>query len=637
MLISKKKNKLTARLYILIAISSVTTAFAFSISPVTGIYSFQDLFLNIQSASIVRSLFCVFTIYLYICAAKILSKRLAVFSASCGFLFGLCMACGSSIKESGFLLNGASFSAPSLSAFLLSIVGYGLFFSSLIALLFDWLDRRDPQNRAEGTPRIKSKIESLFFASSPRSFFTTMGVLLLMWIPYGIICFPGLISYDTIAEAIQGLGYISYTNHHPIIHVLFIEFFIKLGNGIFGSYLAGIAMASLFQTLCGAAIYTYALRCLSRWNITFGYRMFALLFFAFFPLIPIYNMTLWKDVWLAWSILLFLLVAVDIQMKYVDFSKKKHFILFSLNMFALVFSKNNGIIILIFSLISLLLVSKGSRIRIASCALIVIVVFQVVTGPVFSAIGVTKGDIKEALSIPMLQVARVVRDNPENISASDKALIRNIMPYDELGERYNPKVSDSIKGEFDSDVFSQAKLQYARLWLRLGIQNPRLYIESFLEQTYGYWYPDVQYWKMSTETYPMYIKSIEMNELGLFPDFDPNREAYSNYFPGPVFQLAEQLASGAVVNFPLTSPFFSIGFYFWVLLLCAFFLLYRKRQVELTPIVLLFALWLTCLLSPVYAEFRYSFPAFVCMPIVISATFGLKSKKHRRMEHNSSV
>ena len=636
MLPTKEPSKLTPRFYILIAIASAMTALAFSLSPSAGIYGFRDIFLNIQEASIIKSLFSFFTIYLYMRTAKLLTKRLAIFAGSCGFLFGLCMVCGSSIKESGSLFGGVSISIPSLAAFFILLLGYSLFFASLIVLLFNWLDHRDHSGSIERSSLIKQNIDSVFFSNSPRSFFITVGFLLLVWIPYIIICFPGLASYDTIVEIIQGLGFISYSNHHPILHILFIEFFIKLGNGMFGSYLAGIAMAALLQVICGSVIYTYALRCLRRWGIAFGYRVFALLFFAFFPLVPIYSMTLWKDVWLAWSVLLFLLLIVDIRRKQIDFSKKKHFVLFTLSMFALVFSKNNGIIILLFALASLLLIAKGLRIRIASCALVVLVVFQVITGPVFSVLDISKGNPREAYSVPLLQMARVVRDNDEGISDEDKALIQNVLPYDELAERYNPEISDSIKGEFDTEAFRQDKLQYTLLWLRLGIQNPRLYVEAFLEHTYGYWFPDVQYWKMNTETYPMYVKSIMMNEPGLFPDFDPNTDTYSNYFPGPVFQLAESLRNGPIVNFPLTSPFFSIGFYFWVYLLCAFFLLYRKRPTELTPIVLLFALWLTCILSPVYAEFRYSLPAFVCIPIVIAVTFHTEARPSRSVESRRS-
>lgn len=635
MLISKDEKHLSPRTYLFIILASIITAFAFSLSPVAAIYTFKDIFHNLQDANIMRSLFCVFVIYLYNKAARMLTKRLAFYASLCGILLGLCMACGTSIKASGFLLNEAAVTVPSLVGFFIFVVGYGLFFSALIALLFKWLDHRSYDGNKEQTTALKSKIDSVFFSTLPRSFLITVGFLLLMWLPYTILCFPGLVSYDTILEVIQGLGFAPYGNHHPILHILFIEFFTKLGNLIFGSYLAGIAMASLFQMLCGAVIYAYALRCLRRWNLSFGFRIFALLFFALFPLIPVYNMTIWKDLWLAWSILLFLLLSIDIQMRTIDFSEKKHFVIAILIMFALVFSKNNGIIILVLSAVALVVLSKGIRIRIAASVLLVVVVFQVINGPVFDAIGIGKVDSKEALSIPLLQVARVVRDNPNGSSDEDKTLIKEVFPYDELAEQYNAEVSDSIKNLFDTTAFNQNKLQYFLLWLRLGVENPRLYVESFLEHTYGYWYPDVQYWKISVNSYPQYMKyvtSLGPDDPGAFPDFDPNVENYSIYFQEQLIGLGGCLMSGALSSFPLTSPFLSIGFCFWLLLVCLFFLLYRKRYTELTPIIILFALWFTCLLSPVYAELRYSLPAFVCAPIVIAFTFSGKPEPSKRLE-----
>lgn len=635
MLISKCEQPLSPRTYLLIILASIITAFAFSLSPVAAVYTFKDIFRNLQEASIMRSLFCMLVIYLYVKTARTLTKRLAFYAGLCCLLLGLCIACGSSIEASGFLLNAAAVTVPSLVGFFIFVIGYGLFFTSLIALFFNWLDQRSYDIGKRQTIAWRSKVDSVFFSNQPRSFLITVGFLLLMWLPYTILCFPGLVSYDTILEMIQGLGFLPYGNHHPILHILFIEFFTKLGNLIFGSYLAGIAMVSLFQMLCGAVIYAYALSCLRRWNLAFGFRIIALLFFAFFPLIPVYNMTIWKDLWLSWSILLFLLLSIDIQRRTIDFSKKKHFVIVSLVMFALVFSKNNGIIILILSAAALVILSKGIRIRLAASVLLVVVIFQVVNGPVFDAIGIGRVDSKEALSIPLLQVARVVRDNPDGISDEDKTLIQKVFSYDELTAQYNPKVSDSIKNLFDSTVFNQNKLQYFLLWLRLGIENPRTYVESFLEHTYGYWYPDVQYWKMSVNSYPQYLKyvtNLDKDDPGSFPDFDPDVENYSIYFFEQLIILEGSLTDGVFSDFPLTSPFLSIGFYFWLLLVCLFFLLYRKRYTELTPIVILFALWLTCLLSPVYAELRYSLPAFVCAPIVIAFTFSGRAEPGKRLE-----
>lgn len=38
------------------------------------------------------------------------------------------------------------------------------------------------------------------------------------------------------------------------------------------------------------------------------------------------------------------------------------------------------------------------------------------------------------------------------------------------------------------------KKSISSFFLELGIANPNLYLETYVNQTYGYWYPDSPYW-----------------------------------------------------------------------------------------------------------------------------------------------
>ena len=63
---------------------------------------------------------------------------------------------------------------------------------------------------------------------------------------------------------------------------------------------------------------------------------------------------------------------------------------------------------------------------------------------------------------------------------------------------------------------------------------------------------------------------------------------------------------------------YSIGFMFTLLIL-TFAMCYVKKQYKLLLVYIpILALWLTVLASPVYAEFRYIYSLFVCMPIFIA-------------------
>lgn len=50
----------------------------------------------------------------------------------------------------------------------------------------------------------------------------------------------------------------------------------------------------------------------------------------------------------------------------------------------------------------------------------------------------------------------------------------------------------------NQQAFSEYKWEYIKLWVSLAIQYPGEILKAQADQTYGYWYPDVQYWNVWT-------------------------------------------------------------------------------------------------------------------------------------------
>lgn len=545
-------------------------------------------------------------VWLYRATLPHLQKRRGAISLLGGMALGLAQALGTTVKV-GASLRAAAAMTP----------GYGLLFTALLCLLFAWADRQ-AEKPMQPSPK-KGFKGWLFQLLGPgrKSGLLLWAVVALCWLPYLVIFWPGLVSLDVMVQMGMGLGVVPMTSHHPVMHTLFLGLCMRAGRTLFGSYAAGVGLATTLQLLATSCIIAAALRRMEKLGIAFGWRVGALAFYTVVPLVGWYSVTLWKDVWLASFTLLFALEMMQLVGEHSQyFLSRNNNLRLVLVTVGLILSKNSGIYLFILPCIAMLLCIKSCRRQLAALLLLGLVVFKLADGPLLALMGATHGDSREALSVPMLQVARTVRDNGENISLEDRALINEVLPYDQLPELYDYRVSDSIKILFNTEAFNAHKGEYLSLWLRLGLQNPRSYLLSLLEQTYGYWYPDVQHWIFAYNSYPAQLVDDGVNFGGL--------EDRAGQYHQPFAALQEKLLYGVATlrRVPALSMVYSIGFHFWLLLAAALYCLYKKQFFKLLPLALMVAVWLTCLASPVYAEFRYAYPAILSVPLMLGYCFG---------------
>ena len=80
------------------------------------------------------------------------------------------------------------------------------------------------------------------------------GVIFVSWLPAYLVCFPGILSYDIVNQTRDALGVI-VDNAHPVLHTFLLRVFMNLGNGILGSYEAGLGILALIQM----AVLSYSL------------------------------------------------------------------------------------------------------------------------------------------------------------------------------------------------------------------------------------------------------------------------------------------------------------------------------------------------------------------------------------------
>ena len=272
-----------------------------------------------------------------------------------------------------------------------------------------------------------------------------------------------------------------------------------------------------------------------------------------------------------------------------------------------IFLINNGIYIIILTFPFLLWLCRKNYKQIIVTFLVIITIYTIVNTLIFSVLNIKKGSIREALSIPLQQFARVVKYREDDLSDDERNLIYNYLPEENLGDLYNPTLSDPVKAILDEEYFKENKTDFIKLWVKLFFKFPLEYIESFLCNSYGYWYPEATNWVVSRV-----IMDSENLEVVQTPIIESN-----------IVSKIDSLVDKR--NIPVVSMMFSLGFMFWTVLINFMFCIYRKKY-KLTLIYIpIFVLWLTVIASPVFCEFRYLYPMVTSMPIILLSPVWIKN------------
>ena len=454
-------------------------------------------------------------------------------------------------------------------------------------------------------------------AATRRTFWICFVLFLAVWSIYLWIFHPGVVTEDTYVQINQGLGFTELKDHHPFIHTLIIGLFVRIGRSIFGTIASGIIVYTIFQMIVLAFIasasvfylFRKGLHPLAVWGI------FA--FYLLHPMIGTYSVTIWKDIWLGWLTLVLVLCVIGmIEEEEQFFASRKRMGFLIAVAAATEFSKKSGLyIVAVVLLFTIILFGKKRIKQTVLIFLIAVGGYLILHSALMSALGVQKGQVKEALSVPMQQVARTVAklDERDGITKEEKAVISELLPYDQLAERYDPHISDPVKVKFDTDAFNSDRMKYLKFWFELGVKHPSIYIDSFLEGTYGYWFPDVSYWQISNRSYLWRVLKLKEDGEKIY---DPDADSY----------VPDQARENNVERFrneynelrevPGVSVFFRIAYYFWAAFAALVYCLYSRKWKWLLPCIAMAMVFVTCVISPVYAECRYAFPVFLCVPVI---------------------
>lgn len=272
---------------------------------------------------------------------------------------------------------------------------------------------------------------------------------LLAWFHFG----------DSLSSLSQAMGWTALDNHHPVAYTIYLKCWLKFA-GILGSdSTVGVGLSSIFQSV----LMSLGFGLLARWVVVRGgIRPVAgiaiALVFSMTPYIATYGIAL--------------LLASSLVM---------------------VFFRNNGVYILFgaLALLTIFLIAK-SRLRYAkgSCRVIgcmaaTLLVFGIVTGPIYSFGGVVPSEASESVGIPLNQMARVVALDGDMFE-SDREYMNSIYPLEEYKSTYTPCCTDNLKWApgFNNSALNEGLWGH---WASMLARNPNAYFQAWELQTYGFW------------------------------------------------------------------------------------------------------------------------------------------------------
>lgn len=418
--------------------------------------------------------------------------------------------------------------------------------------------------------------------------------------------YPAHITPDALYQIQQ--GYLrEYVNDHPFWHTFFIKCILGLGYGVTGSPNAAIALHSFIQILFIAGCFSFAIMTLYEARVPALYLISVFVIFALMPYNIVFSITISKDVPFALSLLLMIVSLYRILSSMGNRQIWNYFLL-CIGAFLVCIMRTNGLVVIgIFVLVLLPFVFKRNK-WVILLLVVVLLIALILTGPVLTAMGVGESHISEALCLPLQQMARVISEGCP-LTESQTILLSRIFSLEDIPSIYTEWYADPVKIELhnnDYQYFTEHLLDYAKVWLELGLEYPVEYLKAWVEQTKGYWNGGYSYFQ--------YVEMMQENSYGFVKTSGNNIVAKLFY-----------LYFGVTKQIMFFEPLNSIGLHVWLLVLC-WYLNVRNKRIEwllcIPGIVIILGLMLG---TPVFAEFRYAYPIFTTLPFIAGVTLFSKS------------
>lgn len=393
------------------------------------------------------------------------------------------------------------------------------------------------------------------------------------------------------------------TNRHPVCYTMVMGMFMHIGDMLNKDLTWSIGFFTAVQMLVLEIEFLYFVSWMLRQRVNRYVRIVSSLFIVFFPLIPLYAISVWKDTPFCMAVFFWMMFVVDLYLEALKGKiQVKTLVRFVIGVFLVAFTRNNGIyIVSLFVLVWVLLFFKKIRkekkyLKVAGVEILTVIVIYLIQGPGYNIMGIAQTKTVENFGIPLQQIGAVV-SYEGSITEEQKQVINKFIPYENIKEHYSPALVDNLKwyAGLNEQYMSEHIFEFLELWFSLLKQNPLIYVRAYLMETLGFWNVDVS----TADGYVQNFiwgkgKSIEMHDYFL------------EWF-GFSFQ-----------HFVNPRHTISCAWFFWAFFITAWFSMkhYGKKTVILFMPQL--GTWMTLMIAtPIAVSLRYIAANMFTLPFVV--------------------
>ena len=475
--------------------------------------------------------------------------------------------------------------------------------------------------------------------------------LIIFLIPVIIFSFylyiynPGILTFDSFNQLHQ-IATGKYTNWHPFFHTFIEMLLLKIYASPMTIAIAQILTFSIiWMVICRYFRKDHA----NTKNITkdrqFILQVIITLIISLIPINAIYAITLWKDIFFGYFLLLLCFLIKILLDKKGDVSLK-FIILLSAIMAVVSQIRPNGIYIII-PLITIFAYyfyknNNSEKFFIKLPVLAIVFILLIASLNVVYEVEDTQKDAVFAKTAHMLSNY----DLNHILSAEDSAKLHEMINETTIKENYNSFFTDPIRNSANQDVYDNNKATYLGMAVSYSLKNPVQFIKYMLGSSEITW--DItrdSYWQGK----PYYI-----NEDGIQLE-DTKNTYFANFHTSPVasfeevstvnegtaqFNLVNSFVYTARSNIILDTLFNSPALYMYLafLAMAAIYLLTKSKDIILVYLPNLLNILVVFVSIPVQDN-RYLYPNLLVFYLLLIILIGIltgNASRNRNSPENAS-
>lgn len=490
--------------------------------------------------------------------------------------------------------------------FFFCAIGYGIVFFEAALLLIIALE---------------SRAENAEPASGMADYRIWLGAFVLIIVCWGVwimAYYPATVDFDTEKQLCSFLGYSERSNHHPWFSTCFLGICYQIGKSL-GNDNTGIFFYIAVRALIMALIYSRCVVYLKQEGVGKSIIVLVTLYYAITPVWGAYAKQPFKDSFCAALFCLYVLT-VFMLVKRVQRNEVPNYSIclwYSLTGLFVSFFRHNYFFVFTAVTVLLIIAFAVKRLGIKKIAVLTggVILYLGLNFCVIHGLDVKQTESKEALSIPFQQTARTVKYHEQEIPKKEADAIRRVLPYEELGECYDPGISDPVKDKANQKATKRDYQEYLSVWNKQLWRHPKCYAEATIANSYGYY--------AFTSPLP---KGGGKGNFGMVILDDINRDSKAHFDVLFDFHYAKsfhklrrdlKIFSEYWESIPVVNLTNSIPLYTWLIIFAFVCQVLRRNWLMTIPILALMIAILTCIASPVNGTFRYFAPIAASTPLLL--------------------